>query len=391
MSANNVSTFDVFTEKNKNEFYVVDLRSDTISRPTLKMRQAMAQAIVGDDVYGEDPTVNELEKISAEIFQKEAALFVPSGTMANLLSVMVHCSRRGTEAIVGDLSHAFLYEQGGASHIAGVHIRTIKNEKNGTFSLEEFKQKIRSYDQHEPITALVIVENTHNMCGGKVIPLEWIEELSKICKENQIIMHMDGARIFNAIEALKVTPDKIAKHFSSLCFCLSKGLSAPVGSILVGSESFIKEARRLRKALGGGMRQVGILAAAGLVALKEIVPQLSEHHRRTYKLAKAIDNLKSSNIQVDLATVQTNILLIHITNKRILASDLAKRLVEVSNKEKTAGVCDDNGRGIIVKVSSRDWEFARAVIYHDISDTDIDLSIKKFNYVIQEFDELFPR
>ncbi|KAL9895889.1 uncharacterized protein ACN2A1_006467 isoform 2-T6 [Glossina fuscipes fuscipes] len=378
--------------------YVVDMRSDTVSSPTIEMREAMCTAAVGDDVYGEDPTVLKLEQKSIDLFKKQAALFVPSGTMANLLAIMVHCHRRGSEAIVGDLSHTFLYEQAGAAQIAGVQLTTIQNRTDGTFCLDELQRKMHLYDDcHEPLTSLVIVENTHNMCGGKVIPLRWLDELISICKNKEmtngktIALHMDGARVFNAAQYLNESVARIARGFDSVCFCLSKGLSAPVGSVLLGSKTFIAEARRLRKVLGGGMRQCGILAAAGLVALEKIVPLLPEDHRRTRRIAQAINNLRSSNFNVDLDNVHTNILLIHMINPKISASSFAKRLAEVTQKElnENITITDETGqemRGIQLKVSSRDWTYARIVLYNQISDKDIEYAIKKIEYVIQEYD-----
>uniref|UniRef100_A0A1B0BCP1 Aromatic amino acid beta-eliminating lyase/threonine aldolase domain-containing protein n=1 Tax=Glossina palpalis gambiensis TaxID=67801 RepID=A0A1B0BCP1_9MUSC len=353
--------------------YVVDMRSDTVSSPTIEMREAMCTAAVGDDVYGEDPTVLKLEQKSIDLFKKQAALFVPSGTMANLLAT-------------------------GAAQIAGVQLTTIQNRTDGTFCLDELQRKMHLYDDcHEPLTSLVIVENTHNMCGGKVIPLRWLDELISICKNKEmtngktIALHMDGARVFNAAQYLNESVARIARDFDSVCFCLSKGLSAPVGSVLLGSKTFIAEARRLRKVLGGGMRQCGILAAAGLVALEKIVPLLPEDHRRTRRIAQAINNLRSSNFNVDLDNVHTNILLIHMINPKISASSFAKRLAEVTQKELNENITttDETGqemRGIQLKVSSRDWTYARIVLYNQISDKDIEYAIKKIEYVIQEYD-----
>ncbi|KAM7363472.1 uncharacterized protein ACRADG_000369 isoform 1-T2 [Cochliomyia hominivorax] len=393
-----MSPYNLPTSTSSTSHYVVDVRSDTVSLPTPEMRQAMFEAVVGDDVYGEDPTVAELEKKSALLFEKEAALYVPSGTMANLLAIMVHCHRRGTEAIVGDLSHTFLYEQAGAAQIAGVQLATIKNKTDGTFCLNEMQRKMRLYDDcHEPVTSLVIVENTHNMCGGKALPLEWLNELAGICKNptktngKTIALHMDGARIFNAATYLNVSVARITKDFDSVCFCLSKGLSAPVGSVLVGTKEFIREARHLRKVLGGGMRQSGILAAAGLVALETIVPRLNEDHKRIKRIAEALHNLCSPNFTVDLANVHSNILLIHMVNPKITASDFSKRLSEVTTQELQDDVTttpDDGKRGIVLKVSARDWAYARIVLYHQITDKDVDYTIKKFEYVIKEFDAL---
>ncbi|XP_037949079.1 probable low-specificity L-threonine aldolase 2 [Teleopsis dalmanni] len=373
--------------------YTVDVRSDTVTQPTSEMRQAMAEAEVGDDVFGEDPTIKELQDRSARLFDKEAALFVPSGTMANLIAIMVHCHHRGAEAIVGDLSHTFLYEQGGAAQIGGVQLATIKNEVDGTFSLSELRNKIRYDDCHEPITCLVSVENTHNMCGGKVLPLEWLNELVKVVKDpaathSPIALHMDGARIFNAAAALKIPVARITRDFDSVCYCLSKGLSAPVGSVLMGSKAFIAKAHRLRKALGGGMRQAGILAAAGLVGLETVVPRLSGDHQRTKRVAEAVHNLKSPNFTVDLPNVQTNILLIDILNSKLSSNEFCSRLKEIKPEELEQGVTSDEAGkvGIVVQMSSRNWKYARAVFYHQNTDKDIDMLIKKLTYVIKEFD-----
>uniref|UniRef100_A0A8W7PAV1 Aromatic amino acid beta-eliminating lyase/threonine aldolase domain-containing protein n=1 Tax=Anopheles coluzzii TaxID=1518534 RepID=A0A8W7PAV1_ANOCL len=367
---------------------VVDFRSDTISVPTPSMRQAMFTAVVGDDVYGEDPTVRQLEQRSAALFGKEAALFVPSGTMANLLAMMVHCSRRGTEAIVGDIAHGFLYEQGGAAQIAGVLLNTIKNNPDGTFCLNELVRKFRGFDVHEPNTVLVMVENTHNICGGKVLPLDWLEKLAAICREKGAKVHMDGARVFNAASYLNLPVSRIVRDVDSVCFCLSKGLACPVGSICSERRSLSRSmAHRLRKALGGGMRQVGFLAAAGLCALDEIVPKLKDDHARTRRVAEAIDQMGSPIFKVDLANLHTNILMVEILSKQVHSSDFAHRLATVAPGEMEAGVVDADGKGIAVKVSARDWTFARIVIYTNITDEDVELAIKKIRYVVAEYEK----
>uniref|UniRef100_A0A182NCJ9 Aromatic amino acid beta-eliminating lyase/threonine aldolase domain-containing protein n=1 Tax=Anopheles dirus TaxID=7168 RepID=A0A182NCJ9_9DIPT len=366
---------------------VVDFRSDTISVPTPSMRHAMFTAEVGDDVYGEDPTVRKLEERSAALFGKEAALFVPTGTMANLLAIMVHCSRRGTEAIVGDLAHGFLYEQGGAAQIAGVLLNTIHNNPDGTFCLNELVRKFRGFDVHEPDTTLVMVEDTHNICGGKVLPLDWLEKLAAICREKGAKVHMDGARVFNAAAYLNLPVSRVVRDVDSVCFCLSKGLACPVGSILLGTKEFIKEAHRLRKALGGGMRQVGFLAAAGLCALDEIVPKLGDDHARTRRVAEAIDQLGSPIFKVDLANLHTNILMVQILSKKICSSELARRLAMVAPGEIEAGVVDSEGKGIAVKLSARDWTFARIVVYTNITDEEVELAIKKIRYVFVEYEK----
>lgn len=211
---------------------------------------------------------------------------------------MVHCNARGSEAICGDMSHTFLYEQGGAAYLGGVQQNPIRNNPDGTFDLNEVKRKIRGFDFHEPRTKLIIVENTHNMCGGKVLPLSFLADVQKIARDNNLAVHMDGARVFNAAAHLKVPVAEIMQYVDSASVCLSKGLSCPIGSMVVGTQTFVDEARRLRKALGGGMRQVGILGAAGLVALKSIVPVLDKDHQNTYRVAKGnqlINNLFFNN------------------------------------------------------------------------------------------------
>ncbi|XP_018319023.1 probable low-specificity L-threonine aldolase 2 [Agrilus planipennis] len=358
--------------------HVVDLRSDTVSKPTKEMRDAMAIAEVGDDVFGEDPTVRLLEETSADLLGKEDALFVPSGTMANLLALLTHCSRRGTEVIVGEDSHVIMYEQAGAAQFAGVQLVTIKNESNGTFSLKELEAKIRiNPDCHEPETALIVVENTHNMCGGKVLPLEWLEKVSKIAKTHNIRLHMDGARIFNAAVQSKVSPRVITKDIDSVCFCLSKGLGAPIGSVLCGTKSFIEQARRTRKALGGGMRQAGIVAAAGLVALDKMVNRLEKDHKNIYKLAKAIHDLKSDIVKVDLKSVQTNILIVHLNTNKLVARDFLVRLATVQKKDSVK---------VIVKAGSRNPQVVRFVSYWEIDENDMDAAIEKVVFVIKEFE-----
>lgn len=385
---------------------IIDLRSDTISQPTERMRSAMANAVVGDDVYGEDPTVNELESRCAQLFEKEAALFVPSGTMGNLIAIMCHCRERGAEAIVGGNSHVFLYEQGnfneftskpvdgnfilslsgGAASIAGVLLNVIPNNPDGTYSLQEFRSRIRGGDAHEPVTTLAIVENTHNICGGKVIPLKWIDELVPICKSHNIKLHMDGARIFHAANYLDVPVSRIARDFDSITFCLSKSLCAPVGSILVGTNEFIHRARRFRKVLGGGMRQVGILAAAGIVAIDEIVAKLADDHRHTKEISQAIYDMKSPFISVDINNVQTNICMINMLQpQKYTAKYLVNRLQNITTEEIMAGITDNDGNGIIVKVSARDeWNCIRYVVYHHINDDLTRLVIKKIKFCIDE-------
>lgn len=276
---------------------------------------------------------------------------------------------------------------GGAASIAGVLLSPINNNDDGTFSLKELKTKIRGGDRiHEPKTKLVVVENTQNVCGGKVIPFEWLDELSSICKTRGIKMHMDGARVFHAAEYLKVPVSRVARDFDSVTFCLSKSLCAPVGSIIVGSSEFIEYARCMRKGLGGGMRQVGILAAAGLIALEDIVPKLGNDHYHTKQIAQAIFDMKSPYVTVDIDNVQTNICMIQLLQpEKYSATYFMERLQHITSKELSAGITDKSGNGIIVKVCARDeWYCIRYVMYHHINDELTALAIKKITFCIEE-------
>lgn len=302
---------------------------------------------------------------------------------------MVHCDKRGSEVIVGNWSHVFKYEQGSASQIANVLVHTIPNLPDGTFSIDAVRESIRGGDFHEPVTQLVVVEQTHNMCGGKVVPLEWIEELSKVCRDNNLALHMDGARIFNAAEYLKVPVARVARDVDSVCFCLSKNLCCPVGSLLVGTKQFVDKARRLRKALGGGMRQVGFLAAAGLCALETIAPRLGDDHRHTRQFAEAIDNLKSPVFKVDLANLHTNILMVNVVEnpRKITALNLSDRLAEVKDNEITSGVCDNEQKPIVIKSICKNLSTLRVVFYHQVNDEVLQLAIKKMVHVIRELEQ----
>lgn len=303
-------------------------------------------------------------------------------------TVMVHCDKRGSEIIVGNWSHVFKYEQGSAAQIANVFIHNLPNLPDGTFSIDAVRENIRGSDIHEPITQLVVIEQTHNMGGGKVVPLEWIEELSKVCRDNSVAVHMDGARIFNAAEYLKVPVARVVRDVDSVSFCLSKNLCCPVGSLLVGTKQFIDKARRLRKALGGGMRQVGFLAAAGLFALDTIVPLLGDDHRHTRQFAEAIDSLKSSIFKVDLANLQTNILMIKVeeNSRKITALDLSNRLADVAENEVAKGVCDGEQKPIFIKSSCKNLSTLRVVFYHQINDEVTQLAIKKVVHAIRDLE-----
>jgi threonine aldolase len=268
----------------------IDLRSDTVTLPTPAMREAMAKADVGDDVYGEDPTINKLQDMAADILGKEAGLFVPSGTMGNLAAILAHCSR-GDEIILGNMAHTFLFEAGGISALGGVHPHTLPNQPDGTLKLEAIQAAIRPENPHMPVTRLVTIENTHNRCGGAPLAVEYTNAVSDLAKQNDLIFHIDGARIFNAAAALDVDVKDLVAAADSVTFCLSKGLCAPVGSIICGSAKFIKQAHRIRKQLGGGMRQAGVLAAAGIVALEEVAPRLKDDHIRAVNLAEGLERI----------------------------------------------------------------------------------------------------
>jgi len=281
----------------------IDLRSDTVTQPTPLMREAMARAEVGDDVYGEDPTVNRLQELAADRMGKEAGLFIPSGTMGNLAAILAHCAR-GEEAIVGDKSHTFLNEAGGISALGGIHSRQVPNQPDGSLALEDIQAAIRSDDPHYPVSRLIVLENTHNRCGGAALSVEYTASVGRLAHEHGLSLHLDGARIFNASAALGVSPGALASPADSVTFCLSKGLCAPVGSVLCGSREFISRAHRVRKQLGGGMRQAGILAAAGIVALETMIDRLQEDHQRAQRLAEGLASLPG--LSLDQPKPQTN-------------------------------------------------------------------------------------
>jgi len=303
----------------------VDLRSDTITLPTKEMLDAIACAELGDDVFKEDPTVNRLEDLAATKFNKEAALFVPSGTMANLVAVLSHC-QRGDEIIIGDQAHTFLYEAGGISAFGGVHSRQIPNQEDGTLLLEDIKKSIRKEDVHFPPTRLICLENTHNRCLGMPLSVDYTNSVSEIAKNNSLSVHVDGARIFNAAVSLDVSVTELTDNIDSVSFCLSKGLSAPAGSMLCGNKDFIEKARRNRKALGGGMRQAGVLAAAGLVALEKMTDRIIDDHNNARALAEGILNI--DGIRINLDRVKTNIIYFSLDHPKIGGCLLLEKMAE---------------------------------------------------------------
>ncbi|WP_279490666.1 low-specificity L-threonine aldolase [Aeromonas veronii] len=284
----------------------IDLRSDTVTQPTDAMRQAMLHAEVGDDVYGEDQGVNALEAYGARLLGKQAALFVPSGTMSNLLAVMSHC-QRGEGAILGNAAHIYRYEAQGSAVLGSVALQPLPMQRDGTLAFDDIKAALAPDDAHFVQTRLICLENTHN---GKVLPLSYLQEMGAFVAERGLKLHLDGARLFNAAVASETPVEVIAAPFDSISICLSKGLGAPVGSLLVGSHDFIARARRLRKMLGGGMRQAGILAQAGLFALEQHVTRLADDHRRAKRLAEGLAALPG--IELDLSLVQSNMVFLRL-------------------------------------------------------------------------------
>ncbi|HEX7974889.1 MAG TPA: low-specificity L-threonine aldolase [Anaerolineales bacterium] len=307
----------------------IDLRSDTVTQPTPEMREAMAKAPVGDDVYGEDPTVNRLQEMAAALTGKEAGLFLASGTMGNLTAMLAHC-QRGDEVILGNKAHTFLYEAGGVSALGGIHSCQLPNRPDGTLDLEEIRLAIRPDDAHDPITRLIALENTHNRCGGVALTLDYTQAVGELARQHGLSVHLDGARLFNAAAALGMSARELAGPVDSVTFCLSKGLCAPVGSVLCGSRDFIIRAHRVRKQLGGGMRQAGILAAAGIVALETMTGRLAEDHRRARCLAEGLAALPW--LELDPGSPYTNMIFMNLAGPALSAgctgAEVASRLAE---------------------------------------------------------------
>jgi threonine aldolase len=333
----------------------IDLRSDTVTQPTPEMREAMYRAEVGDDVFGEDPTVNRLEEMAAERLGKEAALFVASGTMGNLVALLTHCGR-GDEVILGNRSHTYLFEQGGMAALGGITPRPIANRPDGTLPLEAIASAIRGDNVHFPRTRLICLENTHNMCDGTPLTASYTAQVAQLAHDHGLQVHLDGARVFNAAAALGVAARELVKDVNSVMFCLSKGLCAPVGSLLCGNADLIGEARRSRKIVGGGMRQAGILAAAGIVALEHLTERLAEDHRRAQRLAEGLAEIPG----IEVAPVTTNILYFW------LAEGVSRTPGELVD-----GLAE---RGVLL-LGRLEGKF-RAVTHYWISDQDIEQTLR---------------
>jgi threonine aldolase len=341
----------------------IDLRSDTVTLPTPAMRRAMYEAEVGDDVWGEDPTVIRLQEMAAERMGKEAALFVASGTMGNLVSLLAHC-RRGDEVILGNECHIVHYEVGAAAVFGGLVYHTVPTTRFGELPLEAIEAAIRGPNVHFPPTGLICLENTHNRCGGTVIGPEYMRRVRELADRYRLPVHLDGARIFNAAIALGVDPRELARHADSVMFCLSKGLSAPVGSLVCGTKEFVERVHRMRKMVGGGMRQVGVIAAAGIVALQEMVDRLAEDHENARRLAEGLANIPG--LAVDLETVQTNMVMFYPTDPRWSTETLSQAL------------CSE---GVLVSYLGRTK--IRAVTHYGIERTDIEEALERISQVVR--------
>jgi threonine aldolase len=333
---------------------LLDFRSDTITRPTAAMRQAMADAIVGDDQYGEDPTVNRLEALAAQMVGKEAAVYVPSGTMGNVSAMMARCGR-GDEAILGDESHIYWFESGSPAALGGITQFILPTEVDGTIDPTRIELAIRVDRSGYPRTQVICIENTHNRRSGRVLPLSYMREVAQISSRHNVPVHLDGARIFNAAAALGVGVPEITAHVDSVQFCLSKALAAPVGSVVAGSADFIERVRRQRKLLGGAMRQAGVIAAAGIVALETMVDRLPEDHVRAKRLAASLARI--AGVTLDPEGVQTNIVVFQVDGS-IDQTELAERLKE---------------RGLLV--SNYGAVGLRMVTHVDVDDADVDKAL----------------
>jgi threonine aldolase len=349
----------------------IDLRSDTVTLPTPTMREAMYHAEVGDDVYGEDPTVNRLQELAAEMLGKEAALLVPSGSMGNTAAVMAHVGR-GEAFIVGDQSHIYLGEQGSASTIGGAPRVVVRTDAGGMFDLREVQSVISDdSDDHIAATRLLCLENTHNFCGGAVLSVAQVESLARLAHRHHMLVHMDGARVFNAAIALGISAREMVQSVDSVMFCLSKGLSAPVGSLVAGSHAFIKRLHRVRKLLGGGMRQAGIFAAAGVVALQNMVERLAEDHENSKLLAHGLGDFPQIEIQPE--RVVTNIVIFSLRNPD-------GQVAGKTHTEAFVHACKE--QGVLMAMISD--EKIRAVTHYGIEAEDIKTALTAIRRVLIE-------
>ncbi|XP_014718706.1 uncharacterized protein [Equus asinus] len=359
--------------------HVVDLRSDTVTKPGPAMRRAMAEAVVGDDDYGEDPTVRELQEKAAELLGVEQTLFVPTNTMANLISVMCHCRRRGSQLLLGQECHLHVYEQGGVAQIAGVHSHPLPDLPHGTLDLAELERIITRGlgSPYYPVCELICLENTHSSSGGRVLPIDYLRQVRLLARSYGVRVHLDGARLLNASVALHVPPAHIMEHCDSVSLCFSKGLGAPVGALVGGPKDFIEEAWRLRKALGGGMRQAGVLAAAALVGLADAEEVLLRDHQNAQRFAKGLQELASPICSVDLATVETNIVMVRVNG--LPPEELCRHLEAVSADEVA-----QTGRAVRVLLFPWTERSVRAMWHRDVSAQDTELALRKWGFVLRQ-------
>ena len=343
----------------------IDLRSDTVTKPSAEMRQAMADAEVGDDVYGEDPSINKLQQKAADLLGKEAGLLMASGTMSNLVAALTHC-KRGDEIIMGDQAHMFWNESAGASALAGAQLRLVPNDPQGRIDLDDLKNAIRPKGNvHMPPTTLICLENTHNRCSGGVLTPDDTKRVADIAHDAGAKVHLDGARLFNASVSLEVPPAALVQDVDDVSFCLSKALSCPVGSILCGSNEFIEGAHKWRKMVGGGMRQAGVLAAAGLVALDNMVERLADDHSNAKRLAEGLANIEG--ISVDPTSIQTNIVIFEVAESAGNANDVINELAD---------------EGVLVTYPGQ--QSLRMVTHRHISASDIDEALSRVAKVMTQ-------
>jgi threonine aldolase len=342
--------------------HFIDLRSDTVTKPTPPMRKAMAEAEVGDDVYGEDPTANALQEKVAKILGKESALFVPSGTMANQLAIKTH-TQPGDEVIIEATSHPYNFEGGAAAALSGIQFYCLKGVR-GILDVSQIEEAIRPQDHHFPVTRLICLENTHNRGGGFIYPIEKMAAIHRWAKSRGILLHLDGARLWNASAATGIKPHEYAQWADSVSVCLSKGLGAPIGSLVAGSKTFIDQVHRFRKMFGGGMRQVGIIAAAGIYALDHHIDRLKEDHQNAKRLALGLQKLKG--ISVDPEHVETNIVIFDVAHTGMTAPQVA----EAMKKEK-------------ILIHTLGTTQIRLVTHLDVSSEDIEIALNVFEKVFR--------
>ena len=344
---------------------MIDLRSDTVTLPSSEMKEFMFEATLGDDVYGEDPSVNLLENKISKLFGKEDSLFVPSGTMANLIAVMSHC-QRGDEILLGNQSHIFKYEAGGTSVLGGIHSHQLHNNEDGTIDINNILSGINNInDTHYAATRLLCLENTHNRCYGTAIDSKYFSDVKNALHKYNVGIHIDGARIFNASIALGQSFDRLVKHADSVSCCLSKGLSCPSGSLVVGSASFIKRARRLRKMLGGGMRQSGILAAAGIYAIDNMIDRLAEDHKNAKELALYLSDI--SCINIDITKVSTNLIFFRLESDRLNPNQFLQQLIKHN-----------------IKIDYKGNKLFRIATHAGFRNNDIEKVIKTFKLILNK-------